>query len=62
MRAYREGHRNFTGLGVMWQKTIEKLKNKCFWAGVATAIAGVLTGAMSAPEAIINVLQQLIGG
>ncbi len=46
----------------MWQKTIEKLKNKCFWAGVATAIAGVLTGAMSAPEAIINILQQLIGG
>lgn len=46
----------------MWQKTIEKLKNKTFWAGVATAIAGVLAGTMSAPEAIINVLQQLIGG
>lgn len=46
----------------MWQKTIEKLKNKSFWAGVATAIAGILAGTMSAPEAIINILQQLLIG
>lgn len=46
----------------MWQKTIEKLKNKSFWAGVATAIAGVLAGTLSTPEAIINILQQLIEG
>ena len=40
----------------------EKLKSKAFWAGVATAIAGVLAGTLSAPEAIINVLTSLIGG
>lgn len=40
----------------------EKLKNRGFWAGVATAIAGILAGTLSAPEAIINVIQSLIGG
>lgn len=46
----------------MAMKILEKLKNKAFWAGVATTIAGVLTGALTAPEAIINVLTSLIGG
>lgn len=41
---------------------LNKLKNRGFWAGIATAIAGVLTGALSAPEAIINILTSLIGG
>ena len=46
----------------MLVQILEKLKNKGFWAGVATAVAGILTGALSAPEAIINVLTSLIGG
>ena len=46
----------------MLVSVLEKLKNKSFWAGIATAIAGVLTGALSAPEAIINILTSLIGG
>lgn len=41
---------------------LSKLKNRGFWAGIATAIAGVLTGALSAPEAIINILTSLIVG
>ena len=41
---------------------IEKLKNKAFWAGVATAIAGVLGGAIGWPDALINILTQLISG
>ncbi len=40
----------------------EKLKNRGFWAGIATAIAGVLAGTLSAPEAVINVIKSLIGG
>lgn len=31
-------------------------------AGVATAVAGILAGTLSAPEAIVNILQSLIGG
>lgn len=46
----------------MLVQILEKLKNKSFWAGVATAVAGILTGALSAPEAIVNVLTSLIGG
>ena len=34
----------------MLVSVLAKLKNKSFWAGIATAIAGVLTGALSAPE------------
>lgn len=41
---------------------LEKLKNRGFWAGVATAVAGILAGTLSAPEAIINVLTNLLGG
>ena len=44
----------------MLVQILDKLKNKGFWAGVATAIGGIL--ALSAPEAIINILTQLIGG
>ena len=46
----------------MLEKIKMKLKNKCFWAGIATAIGAVLAGTLSAPEAIINILTSLIGG
>ena len=41
---------------------LAKLKNRGFWAGIATAIAGVLTGAITAPQAVIDILTALIGG
>lgn len=40
---------------------LEKLKNRGFWAGVATAVAGILASTLSAPEAMLNILQSLIG-
>ncbi|MCX4348227.1 MAG: hypothetical protein OSJ76_00395 [Alphaproteobacteria bacterium] len=46
----------------MLVQIINKLKNRGFWAGVATTIAGVLAGTLSAPEAIINLITNLIGG
>lgn len=46
----------------MLVQIIDKLKNRGFWAGVATAVAGILAGTLSAPEAIINILTSLIGG
>ncbi len=46
----------------MLVQILEKLKNRGFWAGVATAIGGVLAGTLSAPEAILNLLTNLIGG
>lgn len=46
----------------MLVQILEKLKNRSFWAGVATTIAGVLGGAITAPEAILNLLTSLIGG
>lgn len=46
----------------MLVQILEKFKNKGFWAGVATAVAGILAGTLSAPEAILNILQSLIGG
>lgn len=46
----------------MFFQIIEKLKNKSFWAGALTAIGSVLAGTLSAPEAIINIIQTLIGG
>lgn len=39
----------------------EKLKNRGFWAGVLTATASLITGALSAPEYFINLIK-LIGG
>lgn len=45
----------------MLAKIVDKFKNKGFWAGVLTAAAGLLTGAVSAPEFLINLIQ-LIGG
>lgn len=39
----------------------EKLKNKGFWAGVLTALAGVVGGALSVPEFMIELIK-LIGG
>lgn len=46
----------------MFEKIKAKLKNRGFWAGIATAIGAVLAGTLSAPEAIINILTSLIGG
>lgn len=46
----------------MLAQILNKLKNRGFWAGVATAIGGVLAGTLSAPEAILNLLTTLIGG
>lgn len=46
----------------MLEKIKIKLKNRGFWAGIATAIGAVLAGTLSAPEAIINILTSLIGG
>ena len=46
----------------MYMEVLNKLKNRGFWAGVATAIAGVLAGTLSAPEAVLNILTALIGG
>ena len=46
----------------MLEKIKAKLKNKGFWAGIATAVGAVLAGTLSAPEAIINILTSLIGG
>ncbi len=46
----------------MLVQILNKLKNKGFWAGVATAVAGILAGTLSAPEAILSVLTALIGG
>lgn len=46
----------------MLVQILEKLKNRGFWAGVATAIGGILAGTLSAPEAILNLLTNLIGG
>ena len=46
----------------MFTSILQKLKNKGFWAGVATTLAAVLGGAMTLPEAVIGVLTSLIGG
>ena len=46
----------------MLEKIKANLKNKSFWAGVAAAVSSVLAGAISAPEAFINILTSLIGG
>lgn len=42
-------------------KIIDALKSKSFWGGVFTAIGGVLAGALTLPEALIQLIQ-LIGG
>lgn len=39
----------------------EKLKNKGFWAGILTALAGLVGGSMSAPDFMIHLIK-LIGG
>lgn len=46
----------------MLEKIKIKLKNKGFWAGVFTALGGVIAGTLSAPEMIINIVTSLIGG
>lgn len=40
---------------------LEKAKNKSFWAGVLTALAGLVGGSLSAPEFLISIIN-LIGG
>lgn len=45
----------------MLVQILNKLKNRSFWAGVATTVAGFLAGTLSVPEAIINFIN-LIGG
>lgn len=45
----------------MLEKMKEKLKNKSFWGGVLAATASLLTGALSAPEFFVNLIN-LIGG
>lgn len=39
----------------------EKVKNKGFWAGVLTTLAGLIGGTISAPEFFINLIK-LLGG
>lgn len=43
------------------QKFLSKLKNKSFWAGLLTAVAGLIGGSLTAPEALIQLIN-LIGG
>lgn len=45
----------------MFEKVKEKFKSKGFWAGVITAIAGLIGGSVTAPEFLINLIN-LIGG
>lgn len=42
-------------------KFVEKLKNKGFWVGLLTAVAGFVGGSMTAPDFFVA-LVQLIGG
>ncbi|MBO6290590.1 MAG: hypothetical protein J6N45_09785 [Alphaproteobacteria bacterium] len=42
-------------------KIKEKLKNRGFWAGILTALAGLVGGSLSAPDFMIKLIQ-LIGG
>ncbi len=39
----------------------DKFKNKGFWAGVLTALAGLVGGSLSAPEFMVQLIH-LIGG
>lgn len=45
----------------VFEKVKEKFKSKGFWAGVFTAIAGLIGGSVTAPEFLINLIN-LIGG
>lgn len=39
----------------------EKLKNKGFWAGILTALAGLVGGSLTVPDFMIHLIK-LIGG
>lgn len=39
----------------------KKLKNKSFWAGILTALAGLIGGSLSAPDFMIELIK-MIGG
>lgn len=43
------------------QKYLEKLKNKAFWAGILTALGGLIGGSLTAPEFVIKIIN-MIGG
>lgn len=45
----------------MLENIKNKLKTKGFWAGILTATASLVAGAVSVPEYFINLIQ-LIGG
>jgi len=45
----------------MIAKIFEKIKNRGFWAGVFTALAGLVGGTITAPEFFINLIT-IIGG
>lgn len=42
-------------------KYLEKLKNKAFWAGILTALGGLIGGSLTAPEFVIKIIN-MIGG
>lgn len=46
----------------MLAKILDKIKNRSFWAGVATAVAGILAGTVSCTDAVISLLTNLLGG
>ena len=39
----------------------EKVKNKGFWCGILTAIAGLIGGSLTVPDFLIHLIK-LIGG
>lgn len=39
----------------------EKLKNKGFWAGILTAVTGLIGGSLTAPDFLIELIK-IIGG
>ncbi len=45
----------------MFEKVKEKLKNRGFWCGVLTSLAGLVGGSLSAPDFFIKLIQ-IIGG
>lgn len=45
----------------MWENLKNKIKNKGFWCGILTAVAGLIGGSLTAPEALIQFIN-LFGG
>lgn len=40
----------------------QTLKNRVFWGGFLTAIAGVVAGTLTLPEALIQLITLITGG